>query len=349
MKHLLLTFFIVSLGIGPTPFSATTASASRPDIKFTKGVSGVLTQQIQEDLHFSLVPIFKTNAGSWSKFAREAEKFFNSREVEYGYDIPIALRQASGGASQVSRVFDRKVTDEDGNNVWMGIFSYQPLSFDESLRLNKSDWKNIEMAMTVSTKADAPFAVHMGIFRNTFAYYKRFSPEGGGYSALERAPKMHRGISVLLHKTVAQAVNLYRKMHKQAALQYMITSPLDMMRKIIVKAMPEGAVAVGSNIDGEKNERYKAYKKKQLAKIKKKAVYAKTTPIYKTYGAEGKFVRFELRNEDGEVVWSSDSGDDSWWLVGNASNLHPCIAVEYANLASIKFPRSDDVSGEMKK
>lgn len=332
MKCLLFILSIAFLTFESTPFSASESlSIDTEDSMFSESVRGVLTQQLQEDLHFLLVPIDKTNSASWASFAENVQKFFTLREVEYGKDIPIALRQASGGASEVSRVFERKVTDSDENNVWMGVFSYAPLSFDETLCLKKSDWTNIEMAVTVSTRANAPFAVHMGIFRNTLAYYTRFSREGGDYYQRAGAPEMHKGISVLLHKTIAQAVSLYRKKHGQTALRYMITSPLEMMRKIILNAMPEGTVAVGSNSE-EADESYKDYKRSQIDSIRTEGIYAETTPIYEMYDEETK-TKFELRNDEEETIWASEKKDDSWWLVCNASNIDPYITVPYSILA----------------
>lgn len=335
MRRLLFILSTVFLTFGSTSFSATeNLSITTEDRGFLKSVDGVLTQKLQEDLHFSLVPIYKINSASWASFANNVQKFFNPREVEYGRDVPIALRQASGGASQVSRVFERKLTDSDENNVWMGVFSYALLSLDETLRLKKSDWTNIEMAVTVSTRADAPFAVHMGIFRNTLAYYKRSSPEGVDYYKRDNAPEMHKGISALLHQTIAQAVSLHREKHGQPALRYMITSPTEMMRKIILNAMPEGTVAVGGSSD-ETDERSKDYKKSQIDSIRTEGIYAETTPIYEVYDEETKtkFVRFELRDDEGETIWASEKEDDSWWLVCNALNIDPYITVPYSILA----------------
>lgn len=339
MKRLLFVLSIALFAIESTPVAATEelGVAATPEHRgVTEGVGGVLTRQIQDDLHFSLVPVYRINSSSWASFSREVEGFFNGREVERGSDVPIALRKASGGASQVRIVFNRKVTDDEGNNVWMGVFSYTPLSLDKFLRLKAVDQTNIEMAVTVSTKADAPFAVHMGIFRNTLAYYERFSRDAGDYHKRKDSPKMHKGIAMLLHRTMAQAVSFHREIHKQPALQYMITSPLKTMRQIILKAMPEGAVAVGSHSDEVIDEEwYNDYKERQLAEIKDEGVCLDTTPIYEVYDEETKThrVRFELRNEAGEVTWASNVDDASYWLVRNASNVDPYIAVPYAALA----------------
>lgn len=287
---------------------------------FTEIAPDFLTAKIKgRGIYFSLVPVTRENKFFWESFFCDVSEL--SKRFQDDRSAPKYVRYAGGGVVGAKKVFSNYdyISDPESQKLWMGVCSDAPLTLNEEGNLDESGLTiNIRMVMTVSTQTGVPFAVHMGIFRNPL-------PWSWSIHQIHR-----RALSIVLHETVAKALTVYRKRQGDAPIEYLITSPEPTMRRILLKALPEGTISFDARregFDAKEEERHQRYM--EYLKSEDDGVYAEGSPILKTKIKEY-ISRFEVLTSEG--VWTGTE-KDAYWLVSNASNVDPYISIPYAVLA----------------
>ncbi|AWN81469.1 hypothetical protein [Candidatus Cardinium hertigii] len=159
------------------------------------------------------------NSGFWYNFLEKIKSAFKVSDIKQKYKH-----------SQNSfEIFKNNfyLMDMDKDELWIAYAAI----VEPSSNLNYDD---IEMVMTVSTANGLPFSSHWGIFRSPL-FQMNINQK------LQKQP--HKNISVSLHAFAARTI-----LQLHADKIYMINAPALEMRDILIKALPDTAIAIGDNL-----------------------------------------------------------------------------------------------------
>ncbi|MBA4117864.1 MAG: hypothetical protein C0514_03095 [Candidatus Puniceispirillum sp.] len=200
--------------------------------------------------------------------------------------------------------------------------------------------KNIEMSFAVLTdngcapaeKSSLPWVTHMGIQRSMFA--------------VEAGKPQHKNLAMRLHSFTAACMLSFCP-----EKEYLITNPLQVMRNLMAKAMPEGSVYLGSSrFPTWLYERQEALEEDRTARASSKEYAAQVQEIdelleyVKNQAPESPLTIAEtggaahLRLANGDIFTIPRFGN---WLFGGGTfeerNDLPYAIADYRALASLHF------------
>jgi hypothetical protein len=300
-----------------------------------------------EFLHY-FIPLSSKSLESWGHFADTANKFPEGAKEK---ELPLSLRHTEQGALYFKNVFTcYSSSDKTSSQLWASLFSTSALDLGENNTLKETDYSKIEMCLTVSSEEDAPFVAHIGIFRNPLYCYQKKSlvddygmpirtlppnekvelMNGKKFSLSLTSNIQHKNISVLLHHASIQCM---KKIKPEKA--YIVSSPTEVMRNILLKFLPQGTVSVGSNDslpefgfdnstpDWQYNKKLKRRqlnrqfrtRAPQLSFIYKSCEGILATGVGCIDGVSYEPQQFIFSSPEGEILWQSKMDESSWWLV----------------------------------
>lgn len=276
------------------------AHASYPDFYVEKNQSG---------LSFVLEKVDCNNHDKWTRFEQE-QTAYRERQLGKIQQIELELSEGTSVADlhpELQKIYPHrhvihaaedpleKFRNGSGRFSAADVFVCYAIDSQLTEKIDAAEMKNIQIFMLVITKYGIPFQIHMAIGRGL-----RVTEDG----------KVHNGLAAPLHGFPAK---MFRQWDPAKIL--FMTTPVPVMRDILVKRLPIGTYWQDSSWDGTSKD--------ESVLVEYDHSSPKDFPMI-------------VRNFAGSIVFQYKPGEKCGWFFGNLQLKTPWSALVVIDLSALE-------------
>jgi hypothetical protein len=187
--------------------------------------------KVADDFYLAMERVDSNNLDMWLEYAKKQVSWVDEARNKGLRLKYLPSSYGSNGFKDVIEGYKKGTINPDYNELWVAYVSNIPISEKANLA---DENPHIEMFVTVITSPHAVITSHMGISRTWEA----------ALDLEQETPlrKKHPDQSIHLHSFAAKIMKM-----RYPCKVYMLTTPLKVMREILVKKMPANSVFIGDN------------------------------------------------------------------------------------------------------